>query len=191
MYFPYEYIYPEQYQYMLECKRALDAKGHGLLEVCWLRPASFACILCTAAAVAFSRLMLHATDANRNWENYNSAVTHHFLPAGAPRDRQACLLHAHGSRDGEGPAGAKGACRLPCQVLLRFQQLHANKNFCKPLHMCQPAKASRHEEFQLAGHMIGMTGVQVLSGTWSDSPTDPCPGLVIKEELVCPAWCCW
>ena len=33
VYFPYEYIYPEQYQYMLECKRALDAKGHGLLEV--------------------------------------------------------------------------------------------------------------------------------------------------------------
>ena len=34
VFFPYEYIYPEQYQYMLECKRALDAKGHGLLEVC-------------------------------------------------------------------------------------------------------------------------------------------------------------
>ena len=33
VYFPYEYIYPEQYQYMLECKRALDAKGHGLLDV--------------------------------------------------------------------------------------------------------------------------------------------------------------
>lgn len=33
VFFPYEYIYPEQYQYMLECKRALDAKGHGLLEV--------------------------------------------------------------------------------------------------------------------------------------------------------------
>ena len=33
VYFPYEYIYPEQYQYMLECKRALDARGHGLLEV--------------------------------------------------------------------------------------------------------------------------------------------------------------
>ena len=33
VYFPYEYIYPEQYQYMLELKRALDAKGHGLLEV--------------------------------------------------------------------------------------------------------------------------------------------------------------
>ena len=33
VYFPYEYIYPEQYQYMLELKHALDAKGHCLLEV--------------------------------------------------------------------------------------------------------------------------------------------------------------
>lgn len=33
MYFPYEFIYPEQYQYMLELKHALDAKGHCLLEV--------------------------------------------------------------------------------------------------------------------------------------------------------------
>ena len=29
-----QYIYPEQYKYMLELKRALDAKGHCLLEVC-------------------------------------------------------------------------------------------------------------------------------------------------------------
>lgn len=33
VHFPYEYIYPEQYRYMLELKRALDAKGHCLLEV--------------------------------------------------------------------------------------------------------------------------------------------------------------
>lgn len=33
VYFPYEYIYPEQYQYMVELKHALDAKGHCLLEV--------------------------------------------------------------------------------------------------------------------------------------------------------------
>lgn len=26
VYFPYEYIYPEQYEYMLELKRTLDAK---------------------------------------------------------------------------------------------------------------------------------------------------------------------
>ncbi|TGZ61903.1 hypothetical protein CRM22_007740 [Opisthorchis felineus] len=33
VYFPYEYIYPEQYHYMLELKRTLDAKGHGVLEM--------------------------------------------------------------------------------------------------------------------------------------------------------------
>jgi Rad3-related DNA helicase len=33
VYFPYEFIYPEQYRYMLELKRALDARGHCLLEV--------------------------------------------------------------------------------------------------------------------------------------------------------------
>ncbi|KAF8401662.1 hypothetical protein HHK36_012608 [Tetracentron sinense] len=33
VYFPYENIYPEQYSYMVELKRALDAKGHCLLEM--------------------------------------------------------------------------------------------------------------------------------------------------------------
>ena len=31
--FPYEYIYPEQYAYMVELKKTLDVKGHGLLEM--------------------------------------------------------------------------------------------------------------------------------------------------------------
>ncbi|KAG5877282.1 hypothetical protein JTB14_021417 [Gonioctena quinquepunctata] len=33
VYFPYDYIYPEQYSYMCELKKALDAKGHCLLEM--------------------------------------------------------------------------------------------------------------------------------------------------------------
>ncbi|XP_068658392.1 general transcription and DNA repair factor IIH helicase subunit XPD [Aristolochia californica] len=33
VYFPYSHIYPEQYAYMLDLKRALDAKGHCLLEM--------------------------------------------------------------------------------------------------------------------------------------------------------------
>lgn len=33
VYFPYDHIYPEQYSYMLELKRTLDAKGHCLLEM--------------------------------------------------------------------------------------------------------------------------------------------------------------
>ncbi|GFR75762.1 TFIIH basal transcription factor complex helicase XPD subunit-like [Elysia marginata] len=33
VYFPYDYIYPEQFLYMQELKRALDAKGHCVLEM--------------------------------------------------------------------------------------------------------------------------------------------------------------
>ena len=33
VYFPYDYIYPEQFSYMLELKKSLDAKGHSLLEM--------------------------------------------------------------------------------------------------------------------------------------------------------------
>lgn len=33
VYFPYEFIYPEQYAYMIELKKAIDAKGHCLLEM--------------------------------------------------------------------------------------------------------------------------------------------------------------
>ena len=31
--FPFDYCYPEQFDYMLELKRAIDAKGHALLEM--------------------------------------------------------------------------------------------------------------------------------------------------------------
>ncbi|KAJ8044735.1 General transcription and DNA repair factor IIH helicase subunit XPD [Holothuria leucospilota] len=33
VYFPYDYIYPEQFMYMKELKRTLDAKGHCVLEM--------------------------------------------------------------------------------------------------------------------------------------------------------------
>ncbi|KJE90279.1 hypothetical protein CAOG_08527 [Capsaspora owczarzaki ATCC 30864] len=33
VYFPFDYIYPEQYEYMLELKRSIDAKGHCVLEM--------------------------------------------------------------------------------------------------------------------------------------------------------------
>ncbi|KAJ0699207.1 putative DNA helicase [Helianthus anomalus] len=33
VYFPYDHIYPEQHAYMIDLKRALDAKGHCLLEM--------------------------------------------------------------------------------------------------------------------------------------------------------------
>ena len=33
VYFPYEYIYREQYEYMLEIKRTYDAKTHSVHEM--------------------------------------------------------------------------------------------------------------------------------------------------------------
>merc|ERR1712110_151526 len=33
VHFPYDYIYPEQFSYMLELKNGLDAKGHCVLEM--------------------------------------------------------------------------------------------------------------------------------------------------------------
>ena len=33
VYFPYDFIYPEQYAYMRELKMTLDAEGHGVLEM--------------------------------------------------------------------------------------------------------------------------------------------------------------
>ncbi|KAG1684720.1 General transcription and DNA repair factor IIH helicase subunit XPD [Nymphon striatum] len=33
VYFPYEYIYPEQFSYMVELKKSLDAKGHCMIEM--------------------------------------------------------------------------------------------------------------------------------------------------------------
>ena len=52
VFFPYEYIYPEQYRYMLELKRALDAKGHGLLEVSPPQDASSCMLSCTLLLLA-------------------------------------------------------------------------------------------------------------------------------------------
>ena len=33
VYFPYDYMYPEQYEYMRYLKKSLDVQGHCLLEV--------------------------------------------------------------------------------------------------------------------------------------------------------------
>ncbi len=50
VHFPYEYIYPEQYRYMLELKRALDARGHCLLEV-QLFSSALTCVLMQCMAM--------------------------------------------------------------------------------------------------------------------------------------------
>lgn len=128
MYFPYDYIYPEQFQYMLELKHALDAKGHCLLEVCDLHIDNqivFASdTLCAAIDVIMGILislaricsilvllcpslrttdwtLLHA-DAHGHRQNHHAPVPHHLIPAGPPRGWEAHILHADSARDGEG-----------------------------------------------------------------------------------------
>ena len=75
VYFPYDYIYPEQYAYMLELKRALDARGHAVLEmpsgtgktvcllslVCsyqWANPAVGKLVYCTRTVPEMAKCLL-------------------------------------------------------------------------------------------------------------------------------------
>lgn len=130
VYFPYDYIYPEQYKYMLELKRALDAKvRHARRLRQRVSPAlrvhqacaraaqelqrTVAALLSAMAAAAGARL---PGDAHRDGQDHLAAFAHHFLPAGAPGVRQARLLHAHGAGDGE------GACAPPRARRRRRQQ---------------------------------------------------------------------
>lgn len=113
VYFPYEYIYPEQYRYMLELKRSLDAGGHCLLEVRgehartawqWATVAAGAARMelvnaTKAAALPYSassdQHMFSACDseplvtslpADAYWhrQDHHTAVTDHQLPTGTP-----------------------------------------------------------------------------------------------------------
>ncbi len=103
VFFPYEYIYPEQYRYMLELKRALDAKGHGLLEVSPRPGLQYAkAIACSVEHFAGCGLHLHPqrfltlhrshphalielrADANRHREDHHASVPHNQLPIRTP-----------------------------------------------------------------------------------------------------------
>ena len=44
VYFPYDYIYPEQYQYMVEIKRALDAKVRARRPPAGHQPCVWLCV---------------------------------------------------------------------------------------------------------------------------------------------------
>ena len=79
VYFPYDHIYPEQYAYMLELKRSLDARGHCLLEM----PTG------TGKTIALLSL-----------------ITSYTLSK-PPNSTQAYLLYPNRSRDGEDPRRAQ------------------------------------------------------------------------------------
>ena len=112
VYFPYEFLYPEQYRYMLELKRALDAHGHACLEmptgtgkVRDLQPPrpEPPCVggwTCTAVGVP-----RHGDELLTRREvvaDHHAAVSGHVVPAGTPGVWQAYLLHPHRAGDGEG-----------------------------------------------------------------------------------------
>lgn len=95
VYFPYEYIYPEQYSYMLELKRTLDAEVSPVQFLlcqqlafaqhschCYLLDcAGFLATVCTRLLVNISG-SLYAGDAIGHWKNCLAAVSHHFLYEG-------------------------------------------------------------------------------------------------------------
>ena len=72
VFFPYPSLYPEQFSYMCELKKALDAEGHALLEM-----------------------------PTGTGENSMPPRSRDGLPARPPRGREIDLLHANGPGDGE------------------------------------------------------------------------------------------
>ena len=77
-------IYPEQYQYMLELKRSLDAKGHSMLEM----PTG------TGKTITLLSLITSYQRAHPNMGKLIYCTPHH-------------------PRDGEGARGAQGARGVP------------------------------------------------------------------------------
>lgn len=110
VYFPYEFIYPEQYQYMIELKHALDAKGHCLLEVC--RYFHFNTCQVHGDLLSFfsSQAMITMglvsdVDAYGNREDNHIALLDYILSAFSSRYWKADILHSNRSRDGESAGG--------------------------------------------------------------------------------------
>ncbi len=54
VYFPYDYLYREQYDYMLNLKRAIDTKGHALLEM----PTGTGKTVCLVALITSYQVLL-------------------------------------------------------------------------------------------------------------------------------------
>lgn len=95
VYFPYDYIYPEQFSYMLELKRALDARGHGLLEM----PSGEVYIL--ISFILFSNYF-----SFRDWQNNFSSFSYYRLHVSqSQRGHKVNYLLPDSARDGESHRG--------------------------------------------------------------------------------------
>ncbi|CAI5508666.1 unnamed protein product [Closterium sp. Naga37s-1] len=126
VYFPYEYIYPEQYEYMVELKRTLDAKGHCVLEM----PTG------TGKTITLLSLITSYQMARKGTGKlvYCTRTVHEMEKALA----ELRLLHAYqqtalageaaaGAGAGGNGAGGKGASGVPRILALG---LSSRKNLC-------------------------------------------------------------
>ena len=108
VYFPYDYIYPEQYRYMLELKRSLDAKGHSLIEM----PTGTGKTI-TLLSLITSYQMAHPEVGKLVYwcvslPGHSQVVARSARPGVADTAtrhaaKSPCPQHPHGPRDGEGP----------------------------------------------------------------------------------------
>lgn len=87
VFFPYAYIYPEQYYYMVKLKQSLDAK------------VKYTDYIITHFVIVGT---MCAGDAFRDWKDCDTALSHHFLPIGPSRDWQAGVLLQNSIGDREG-----------------------------------------------------------------------------------------
>lgn len=103
VYFPYDYIYPEQYAYMCELKRALDAKvPHVLLKYKNLH-----------VLTINSLGTLFTGDAFRHRQNYNFAfINCRLYDRSSTRCTKAHLLLSYCSRNRESNRRTKETIRV-------------------------------------------------------------------------------
>lgn len=111
VFFPYEYIYPEQLDYMRELK---VGEGQRSLASSIPRPTQPFPVAARARRGAGT---VPPRDAHGNGEDGDVAGPDHVVPARQQVGRQAHLLHAHGARDEQGSAG--GGAQRPTRHRLR------------------------------------------------------------------------
>ena len=93
VFFPYDRLYPEQYAYMVEMKRALDARGHGALEMPTGTGKTITCLsLCVSYQLAHPECgkLIYCTRTVPEMEKVFSRVA------------DAARVHWEGARDGDG-----------------------------------------------------------------------------------------
>jgi DNA excision repair protein ERCC-2 len=94
--FPYKHIYPEQYSYMKELKRALDANGHCLLE---MPSGTGKTIALLSLIVAYKRKLIYCSRTVPEIDKalselkrlYQYRKDDHFLGLGLSSRRNLCI----------------------------------------------------------------------------------------------------